>query len=88
MARFLASKSVWLDSYDSSDDTPLHLAARAPSGASSAALCRALLEAGAKRDLVNKRGLTPVGEALLAGNVEAADELIDKGAKVAVRARG
>ncbi len=36
MAKFLASKSVWLDSYDASDDTPLHLAARS----GSAALCR------------------------------------------------
>ena len=28
MTRFLISKSVWLDSYDASDETPLHLAAR------------------------------------------------------------
>ena len=28
MARFLASKSAWLDSYDAEDNTPLHLAAR------------------------------------------------------------
>ena len=28
MTRFLISKSVWLDSYDAFDETPLHLAAR------------------------------------------------------------
>ena len=94
MTRFLASKSVWLDSYDSSDDTPLHLAARggggAPSagGGASAKICRLLLDSGAKKDLVNKRGLTPLGEALLAGNAEAAGVLLEKGADASVRARG
>ena len=84
MARFLISKSVWLDSYDAADDTPLHIAAR--TGAEP--ICRLLAEAGAKLDLANKRGLTPLGEALAAGQVGAAELLLSLGAKVSVEARG
>ena len=84
MARFLVSKSVWLDSYDASDDTPLHLAARG----GGTALCLLLVESGAKLELVNKRGLTPLGEALVSGRVETAETLMGKGAETSVMARG
>ncbi|GAX72962.1 hypothetical protein CEUSTIGMA_g417.t1 [Chlamydomonas eustigma] len=83
-ATFLASRSVWMDSYDSADDTPLHLAARC----GSPAICKLLIDAKAKVDLPNKRGLTPFGEALVNGHVEAAELLLSLGANHGVRPRG
>ena len=51
-------------------------------------LCVLLVEAGAKMELPNKRGLTPLGEAVLSGHVETAETLIVKGARTSVRPRG
>ena len=74
--RFLASKSAWLDGGDEADDTALHLAARAGwlPGVS------LLLGAGAKHGARNKRGLTPLGEAVAGGHADAAKALLAAGA--------
>jgi hypothetical protein len=52
------------------------------------ATVRWLLDAGAKPGLPNKRLLTPLGEALAAGAVDAARELIARGADTGVRPHG
>ncbi|MEW5312024.1 MAG: hypothetical protein WDW38_003688 [Sanguina aurantia] len=62
---FLLSRSAWHDSADDRDDTALHLAARA----GSLPCVKALLQAGATADLVNRRGLTAFGEAAAMGHV-------------------
>lgn len=62
---FLLSRSTWQDSADDRDDTALHLAARA----GSLPCVKALLRAGAKAELINRRGLTAFGEAAVMGHV-------------------
>lgn len=61
---FLLSRSVWADSADASDDTALHLAARA----GSLPCVKSLIKAGASTVLVNRRGLTALGEAAVMGH--------------------
>ncbi|GLC35201.1 Ankyrin repeat domain-containing protein 35 [Pleodorina starrii] len=68
---FLLGKECWRDAPDAADDAPLHLAAR--SGCMAAV--KALVEAGAKLGLRNKRSLTPFAEAVLSGHIAAAEYL-------------
>ena len=67
---YLAIRGAWVDQYDSSDDTPLHLAARH----NHPTVVSTLLQHHAKPDLPNKLHLTPFAEAVLAGAFEAASE--------------
>lgn len=52
------------------------------------ALIKFLCAKGCKVNLVNKRGLTPLGEALVGGHVAAAEALLGVGAHADVTARG
>lgn len=61
---FLLSRGVWADSADAADDTAMHLAARA----GSLPCVKALVKAGASTVLVNRRGLTALGEAAVMGH--------------------
>ncbi len=72
----LISSGAWLDAFDGRDDTPLHLAARANKDDAVAAL----LSAGARVNSINHRGLSALGEAVLAGNVQVAQRLKKGGA--------
>eukprot|EP00201_Polytomella_parva_P016953 CAMPEP_0175052854 /NCGR_PEP_ID=MMETSP0052_2-20121109/8592_1 /TAXON_ID=51329 ORGANISM="Polytomella parva, Strain SAG 63-3" /NCGR_SAMPLE_ID=MMETSP0052_2 /ASSEMBLY_ACC=CAM_ASM_000194 /LENGTH=974 /DNA_ID=CAMNT_0016317307 /DNA_START=38 /DNA_END=2962 /DNA_ORIENTATION=- len=74
--KFLLSDKgkAWVDASDKDDDTPLHLAARG----GFLEVAKALLESGAKPHLVNKRGLTPLVEALINGHVSIADSMARK----------
>jgi len=65
---------AWVDSSDSQDDTPLHLAARL----GHASTCLELLEQGASPHARNNKGLTPIGEAVVGGHVEAVSAIGDK----------
>ncbi|KXZ48871.1 hypothetical protein GPECTOR_25g456 [Gonium pectorale] len=67
----LLAKGCWRDAPDAADDCPLHLAAR--HGGLEAV--KALVEAGAKLHVPNKRSLTPFAEAVLAGRIDAAEYL-------------
>eukprot|EP00955_Chlamydomonas_euryale_P027498 289804-Chlamydomonas_euryale.AAC.1 len=49
---------------------------------------RALAEAGAKLEARNKRGLTPLADAVATGGVDAATALLECGARVDARVRG
>ncbi len=52
-------------------------------------MARVLLDAGASTGVVNKRGLTPLGEALAGGHVEAGRQLVDVGrADIRLRCSG
>jgi len=74
---------AWLlDAADGADDSPLHLACR--HGAADAT--RALLAAGCRgQPGANKRGLTPLGEALAGGHLGCAAALVAAGADVSAR---
>eukprot|EP00798_Chlamydomonas_sp_ICE-L_P016290 gene16290-22477_t len=72
--KLLIEKGGWGDAFDANDDSPLHLAAR---GGYKDCVSWLWRTAGVKIGLRNKRDLTPVGEALLAGHVEVAAELIE-----------
>ena len=65
---------AWVDSSDGGDDTPLHLAARA----GHASACLELLEQGASPHARNSKGLTPVGEAVVAGHEETVRAIGDR----------
>ena len=84
--KILLSKKAWSDSTDSQDDTPLHLAARK----GDASVCQLLLDEGSSKckEMRNKRGLTPLGEALVGNHLEAMEVLIDRGSNVEFEAHG
>ncbi|KAK9842348.1 hypothetical protein WJX81_007989 [Elliptochloris bilobata] len=74
---FLLEKRAWAEGADGADDTPLHLAARSEDMEMLGALVAAVGRAGGRAR--NKRGLTPLGEAVAAGHAAAAELLATQG---------
>eukprot|EP00884_Botryococcus_braunii_P012023 jgi/Botrbrau1/20821/Bobra.0156s0048.1 len=77
---YLLSKGAWSEGNDANDDTPLHLAARK----GKLEIVELLVKGGAKATVneVNKRGLSPLGEAISQGHSKIAEFLIRQGADV------
>eukprot|EP00879_Flechtneria_rotunda_P015925 GHRR01016654.1.p1 GENE.GHRR01016654.1~~GHRR01016654.1.p1 ORF type:complete len:602 (+),score=264.49 GHRR01016654.1:428-2233(+) len=82
--RFLIQHSTWLDMADAADDTALHLASR--QGFLEGV--KLLLASKAAIGIPNKRGLSPLGEAVAVGDIAIALTLINAGAEVQWRAAG
>ncbi|KAK9901337.1 hypothetical protein WJX75_007413 [Coccomyxa subellipsoidea] len=77
---FLLNKGAWVEASDAHDDTPLHLAARG----ASLEVVTALLDAAprGRHPCIadrNKRGLTPLGEAVASDRAGIAKALVTKG---------